>query len=218
MIQLDNVSLSLTGTEGPVHILHDINLSVQQGETVAVTGMSGSGKTSLLMLLAGLEAPSKGTVKVCGENLGKKSEDALAKLRAHNIGIVFQAFHLMPTMTALENVAIPLELLGQKTARKRAAETLDLLGLSHRHGHYPSQLSGGEQQRVAIARAFIARPKLLLADEPTGNLDQNTGEQVMNILFDLHASFGTTMVLVTHEQKLAERCQRVVRMSDGRIV
>ncbi len=218
MIKLTQTSLSLSGAQGPVSILNSINLEVKEGETVALTGASGSGKTSLLMLIAGLEAPTEGQILVNGEDLSKKSEDQLARFRANHIGIVFQAFHLMPTMTALENVCLPLELSGQPHIRDRAAKALTSLGLGSRMQHYPAQLSGGEQQRVAIARAFVMGPKLLLADEPTGNLDNATGSQVVDLLFDLHKEHGTTMVLVTHEEKLAARCQRTIRLSDGRII
>jgi putative ABC transport system ATP-binding protein len=218
MIYLHETSLSLPGAEGVVNILSNINLSIDAGQTVAITGASGSGKTSLLMLIGGLESPTSGKITVCGEDLEGKSEDDLARFRAANIGIIFQSFHLMPTMTALENVALPLELAGQPSPRKQAAETLQSLGLGERMGHYPAQLSGGEQQRVAIARAFVTRPKLLLADEPTGNLDQATGTQVMDLLFDLHKQHGTTLVLVTHEDRLAERCKRVIRLRDGKVV
>ena len=217
IIQLQNISLSLPSISGQVPILNDVSLEIGQGEAVAVTGASGSGKTSLLMLVAGLEAPTQGQITVCGESIARMREDAIARFRARNIGIVFQSFHLMPTMTALENVSLPLELLGVAHARQKAADTLSSLGLGHRLTHYPAQLSGGEQQRVAIARAFAPEPKLLLADEPTGNLDHATGTQVMDLLFEQHRKHGTTMVLVTHEQRLAERCQRTITMYDGRI-
>lgn len=217
IIQLQNVGLALPSISGQVPILNDVNLEIGQGEAVAVTGASGSGKTSLLMLVAGLESPTQGQITVCGESIARMREDAIARFRARNIGIVFQSFHLMPTMTALENVCLPLELLGVAHARQKAADTLSSLGLGHRLTHYPAQLSGGEQQRVAIARAFAPEPKLLLADEPTGNLDHATGAQVMDLLFEQHRKNNTTLVLVTHEQRLAERCQRIITMHDGRI-
>jgi putative ABC transport system ATP-binding protein len=198
------------------HILRGIDLRIGQGESVGLVGPSGSGKTSLLMVLAGLERASAGSVHLAGHDLRALSEDALARLRRDMVGIVFQSFHLIPTMTALENVGIPLELAGREDSRARAEAALRAVGLGHRLTHLPSQLSGGEQQRVAVARAFVARPRLVLADEPTGNLDAATGKLVMDLLFDLQAG-GTTLLLVTHDAALAGRCQRLVRMRDGRI-
>jgi putative ABC transport system ATP-binding protein len=217
LIAVRGLRLTLSSAAGPVNILRGIDLDVGAGEAVGIVGPSGSGKTSLLMVLAGLERASAGQVRVAGQELTAVDEDALARLRRQAIGIVFQAFHLIPTMTALENVAVPLELAGRADAGARASETLRAVGLGHRLGHLPGQLSGGEQQRVALARAFAPGPRLLLADEPTGNLDQATGEAVMNLLFDLRARTGTTLLLITHDAALAARCGRQVRIADGRI-
>ena len=217
-IRLERVELTLTSAAGAVAILRGIDLTVGQGETVGVLGPSGSGKTSLLLVVAGLETPTAGTVTCAGEVISALDEDALALFRRRHVGIVFQDFHLVPTMTAIENVAIPLEFAGARDAFDRAREQLKSVGLGHRLGHYPGQLSGGEQQRVALARAFVTEPSILLADEPTGNLDQATGEAVMEVLFDLHARRNTTLVLVTHEPRLAERCGRRLHLADGRIV
>jgi len=217
IIDLDNVHLMLESTAGSVNILRGITLQVGAGETVSVMGPSGSGKTSLLMVIAGLERQTSGRIAVAGADLAGLDEDGLARLRRDAIGIVFQNFHLVPTMTALENVAIPLELAGTRDAFARAAECLDSVGLAHRLTHYPGQLSGGEQQRVALARAFAPRPKVILADEPTGNLDGTTGEHVIDLLFALSAQHGTTLLLVTHNPALARRCEREIRLVDGRI-
>jgi putative ABC transport system ATP-binding protein len=218
LVMLDDVHLTLGSTAGPVNILRGVSLAIACGETVSIIGPSGSGKSTLLMVLGGLERPSAGSVQIDGADLAALSEDALARFRRERIGIVFQSFHLIPTMTALENVAIPLELGGQTDAFGAAAEALAAVGLAHRLTHYPGQLSGGEQQRVAIARAFIARPRLLLADEPTGNLDGATGHLVIDCLFEHQARFGTTLLLITHDPAIAERCERQVRLLDGRIV
>jgi putative ABC transport system ATP-binding protein len=218
LVLLDDVHLTLGSAAGPVNILRGISLGVEAGETVSIVGPSGSGKSTLLMVLGGLERPSSGLVRVDGIDLGGLDEDALARLRRARIGIVFQSFHLLPTMTALENVAIPLELGGRRDAFAAAAEALATVGLGHRLTHYPGQLSGGEQQRVAIARAFIAGPKVLLADEPTGNLDGATGRLIVDCLFEQHARHGTTLLLITHDRAIAERCERQVRLMDGRIV
>ncbi|MBP0444855.1 ABC transporter ATP-binding protein [Roseomonas sp. SSH11] len=218
LIDARALSFRVVGAGGEVNILRGVDLSVQPGEAVGIVGPSGSGKTSLLMLLAGLERPTGGTLHVAGEDMAVLDEDALARFRRDNLGIVFQAFHLVPTMTALENVAIPLEFAGRPDAFDRAAEALRSVGLGHRLSHYPGQLSGGEQQRVALARAFVAEPALLLADEPTGNLDRATGEMVMDLLFGLRERFSTTLVLITHDPSLAARCERQVRVEDGRIV
>ena len=218
MIELTGVELTLPSLAGPVAILRGIDLSVGAGESVALLGPSGSGKTSLLMVLAGLEQASGGRVRVAGVDYAGRSEDALATLRRDAIGIVFQDFHLVPTMTAQENVAVPLELAGRRDAFARAAEALDSVGLGHRLTHYPGQLSGGEQQRTALARAIVARPRLLLADEPTGNLDGATGEQVIELLFRLAREGGQTLLLITHDPELAARCARRLHMADGRIV
>jgi putative ABC transport system ATP-binding protein len=218
MIELSGVTLTLPSLAGPVEILRGIDLAVGAGESVALLGPSGSGKTSLLMVVAGLERATGGRLAVAGVDLAGKSEDALARLRRDAIGIVFQDFHLVPTMTALENVAVPLELAGRRDAFERAAAALEAVGLGHRLEHYPGQLSGGEQQRTALARALVVRPKLLLADEPTGNLDGATGEQVIELLFALAAEAGSTLLLITHDPALARRCRRQLRMADGRIV
>ncbi|MBX9635087.1 MAG: ATP-binding cassette domain-containing protein, partial [Magnetospirillum sp.] len=208
LIDLRGVTLNLASLAGEVNVLRGIDLCVGAGETVGIVGPSGSGKSTLLMVMAGLECATTGHVEVAGQDLSRLTEDGLARFRRSRIGIVFQAFHLVPTMTALENVAVPLELAGAKDAFARAELELQAVGLSHRLDHYPGQLSGGEQQRVALARAFVARPHLLLADEPTGNLDQATGRVIVDLLFKLHARHGTTLILVTHDTALAERCRR----------
>ncbi len=218
LIEAAGLTFTVRAASGPVNILRGVDLTVTAGEAVGLVGPSGSGKTSLLMLLAGLERPTGGALRIAGHDLAAMDEDALARFRREHIGIVFQAFHLIPTMTALENVAVPLEFAGRGDAFDRAAEALRSVGLAHRLEHYPGQLSGGEQQRVALARAVVAAPRLLLADEPTGNLDRATGAQVMELLFDLRARLGTTLLLVTHDAALAARCERQVRMEDGRIV
>lgn len=214
-ISLEDICLSLKSEAGEVKILKDVDFTVKQGETVSITGPSGAGKTSLLMLLGGLEKPSSGTITIAGEELSGMGEDALTGFRQKNIGIVFQSFHLIPTMTALENVAVPLEFAHDPAAFQKAEAALEKVGLQHRLTHYPSQLSGGEQQRVALARAFVMEPALLLADEPTGNLDQKTGHKVIELLFDLATSRGTTLILVTHDPELAARCDRIVTIADG---
>jgi putative ABC transport system ATP-binding protein len=210
--------LSLASRAGPVDILRGVSLSVPAGEAVAIVGPSGSGKTSLLMVLAGLERATSGRIVIAGRDFSALDEDQLALARGSSMGIVFQSFHLVPTMTALENVALPLEFQDQPDAVVRATELLDEVGLAHRLQHFPAQLSGGEQQRVALARALVTRPRVLLADEPTGNLDGATGTHVMDLLFAAQARRATTLILVTHDQKLASRCSRIVRMSDGHIV
>ena len=214
---LKDASLSLDGNAGRVDILHDISLDVNRGESLALIGPSGSGKSSLLMLLGGLERASRGTVNALGRDLGQMDEDALARFRRAHMGVVFQSFHLIPTMTALENVATPLELAGDPDAFDKAGAELASVGLDHRADHYPSQLSGGEQQRVALARAAAPRPDILLADEPTGNLDGANGAAIMDLLFSLQDRHGATLVLVTHSRTLANRCDRVVRLTDGRL-
>ena len=218
VILLEQVELHLASTEGQVNILQGLDLRVEAGEAVGLVGPSGSGKSSTLMIIAGLEQATGGSVNVAGHALNGMSEDALALFRRRHVGIVFQAFHLVPTMTALENVAVPLELAGHRDAFDGARAGLDAVGLDHRLSHYPSQLSGGEQQRVALARAFVAQPTLLLADEPTGNLDSETGRQVIDVLFDLQKRHGSTLLLITHDEAVAARCHRVLRMQDGRIV
>ena len=215
MISLSDVRLTLQSQAGGVNILRGVDFAAAAGEVAAVMGPSGAGKTTLLMLMAGLLAPTSGTVTVAGQDLTTMGEDGLARFRRDNVGIVFQAFHLVPAMTALENVALPLEFAGRADAFDRAAEALDAVGLAGRRGHFPAELSGGEQQRVALARALAPRPRLLLADEPTGNLDGETGQMVMELLFSL--SGGMTLILVTHDAGLAERCGRVVHIRDGRV-
>lgn len=216
-IDLAGVNLSLGQGAARVHILKDINLHIGTGEAIGLIGPSGSGKSTLLMVMAGLERADSGSVTVAGENLTRLDEDALARFRGRKVGIVFQSFHLIPTMTALENVAVPLELAGAADAQERAREELAAVGLSERLDHYPAQLSGGEQQRVAVARALAPNPAIVVADEPTGNLDEDTGKQIVNLLFEGHARRGTTLVLVTHDAALARRCGRVVRLRSGHI-
>jgi putative ABC transport system ATP-binding protein len=216
-IALAGVNLSLGRGAARVHILKDVDLHIAAGEAIGLIGPSGSGKSTLLMIMAGLERPDTGTVVVAGEDLGALGEDALARFRGRNVGIVFQSFHLIPTMTALENVAVPLELAGADDAAARAARELAAVGLADRGKHYPAELSGGEQQRVALARALAPNPAILIADEPTGNLDEKTGAEIVDLMFAGHAQRGTTLVLVTHDPALAERCDRVVRMRSGRI-
>ncbi len=213
-----DLRLTVPSAAGPVNILAGIDLEVQPGEAVGIVGPSGSGKTSLLMVLAGLEQATGGRVAVAGQELTGLDEDALARFRRRTVGIVFQAFHLIPAMTALENVSVPLELAGERDAAARARASLESVGLGHRLTHLPGQLSGGEQQRVALARAFAPRPRLLLADEPTGNLDHATGTAVMDLLFGMREAHGTTLLLITHDPALANRCDRRVRIADGRVL
>lgn len=215
VLSLKNAALSLDGNAGRVDILHAITLDIARGETVGLVGPSGSGKSSLLMIMGGLERATGGSIHALGKDLTAMNEDALARFRRGHMGVVFQSFHLIPTMTALENVATPLELAGARDAFDRAAAELEAVGLGHRSGHYPSQMSGGEQQRVALARASVTRPEILLADEPTGNLDGANGSAIMDLLFDLRDRHGATLVLVTHAPELAERCDRVIRLADG---
>jgi putative ABC transport system ATP-binding protein len=213
-----NVTLTLGEKDARVEILRGIDLSVGSGETVALLGPSGSGKSSLMAVLAGLERASGGNIEIAGADFGKLDEDGLALARRGRIGIILQAFHLLPTMTALENVAVPLELAGMDAPFERAREELALVGLAERTGHYPAQLSGGEQQRVAIARALAPRPQILFADEPTGNLDARTGTAIMDLLFSRQADTGATLFIITHDPSLAARCKRIVEMQDGRII
>ena len=217
ILSLKDATLALDSNAGRIEILHGISLDVAAGETLALVGPSGSGKSSLLMLMGGLERATSGQIMALDHDLSAMDEDALARFRRENMGVVFQNFHLIPTMTALENVATPLELAGRSDAQERARAELEAVGLAHRADHYPSQMSGGEQQRVALARACAPSPRLLLADEPTGNLDQATGETIMDLLFDLHAKRDTTLIMVTHSNSLAARCERVVRLRDGRL-
>jgi putative ABC transport system ATP-binding protein len=218
VIKTENLSKQVTSPEGPLTIVCDVNLEVSAGETIAIVGASGAGKSTLLALLAGLDAPSSGRVWLAGSDLTTLDEDGRAALRAARVGFVFQAFHLVPALTALENVMLPLELAGGANARAEALEQLRRVGLAERVGHYPRQLSGGEQQRVALARACVTRPAVLFADEPTGNLDTATGERIGELLFAMNADSKTTVVLVTHDRQLAKRCNRIVTMECGRIV
>jgi putative ABC transport system ATP-binding protein len=213
-----NVTLTLGSNDAPVEILKGIDLDIRRGESLAILGASGSGKSSMMALLTGLEQASGGTIELAGQNINGMDEDALAQMRRGRVGIILQAFHLLPTMTALENVMVPLELDSGSDIRSKAGDALEKVGLGHRVGHYPTQLSGGEQQRVAIARAIVSSPDILFADEPTGNLDQETGEAIIDILFERHLSSGTTLVIITHDAALARRCQRVITMRDGQIV
>ena len=218
VIMLDEARLALSSAEGMVEILRGISLSIEAGETVGVLGPSGAGKTSLLMIMAGLESLTGGTISLAENDITTMGEDALAALRRDQVGIVFQAFRLIPSMTALQNVAVPMELAGRRDADEMAATALEAVGLGHRKTHLPDQMSGGEQQRVAIARAIATRPRILLADEPTGNLDSGTSEKVIATLFEATKSAGAALVLVTHDADLAERCERVLTIEDGRIV
>jgi putative ABC transport system ATP-binding protein len=216
-VAMRGVDLSLGRGAARVHILRDVSLTIGKGEAAGIVGPSGSGKSTLLMIMAGLERPEKGEVEIDGVKLDEMNEDGLARFRGRRIGIVFQSFHLIPTMTALENVAAPLELAGARDARERAKEELAEVGLAARLSHYPAQLSGGEQQRVALARAMAPRPSLLIADEPTGNLDETMGRAIIELIFELKARRGATLALVTHDSALASRCDRVIRMRSGRI-
>jgi putative ABC transport system ATP-binding protein len=215
---LKDITLTLPSRAGNVEILRGVDLSVNAGEAIGIVGPSGSGKTSLLMLIAGLERATSGSLEVAGTSLKDKNEDALAAFRRDSIGIIFQSFHLIPTMTALENVSVPLEFRGVANAMQLAEEKLKRVGLGHRMSHYPGQLSGGEQQRVAIARALASGARILLADEPTGNLDQETGEQIIKLLFELKEQEGASLLLITHDRALAKRCDRIAEVRDGKII
>jgi putative ABC transport system ATP-binding protein len=217
VLKAENLSKQVSSPEGALTIVSDVDLDIGAGESVAIAGASGAGKSTLLALLAGLDLPTSGKVWLAGTDLTQLDEDGRARLRAQRVGFVFQAFHLVPALTALENVMLPLELAGRSDARRTARETLDRVGLRDRTGHYPRQLSGGEQQRVAIARAFVTQPAVLFADEPTGNLDTATGARIGQLLFDLNTNSHTTLVLVTHDRELASRCERVLRMDAGRL-
>jgi putative ABC transport system ATP-binding protein len=217
LISLSNVHLTLPSKAGPVNILRGVDFAAKAGEAIGIVGPSGSGKTSLLMVIAGLEPVTSGDITVAGLSLQGKSEEALSELRRGAVSIVFQSFHLIPTLTAIENVALPLEFKGDADAQMRAKSCLETVGLGHRLTHYPGQLSGGEQQRVAIARAIASGAKVLLADEPTGNLDQDTGNAIMDLLFRLRDEQQATLLLVTHDPKLAERCDRIVEVRDGKL-
>ncbi|TXR35387.1 ABC transporter ATP-binding protein [Ectopseudomonas mendocina] len=213
-----NLSKVVNSAEGALTILHDLDLELNKGDSLAIVGASGSGKSTLLGLLAGLDLPSGGAVLLAGNNLSELDEDQRARLRAEHVGFVFQSFQLLDSLTALENVMLPLELEGHADARQRARALLERVGLGQRLTHYPRQLSGGEQQRVAIARAFAAEPDVLFADEPTGNLDSHTGERITELLFQLNQERGTTLVLVTHDERLAHRCQRLIRLEAGHLI
>jgi putative ABC transport system ATP-binding protein len=212
-----NLGKQVSSPEGSLTILEDINLGIRSGEAVALVGPSGAGKTTLLALLAGLDHPTSGGVRLCGEDLGTLDEDGRALVRGKHVGFVFQSFHLVPSLTALENVMLPLELAGNTNAAERARTALESIGLGERTGHYPRQLSGGEKQRVAIARAFVTNPSVLFADEPTGNLDTASGDRISQLLFDMNREFGTTLVLVTHDKTLAARCDRIIELEAGRL-
>jgi putative ABC transport system ATP-binding protein len=218
VLEAVRVGKQVSSPEGTLAILSDVSLAIGRGESVAIMGASGAGKSTLLALLAGLDEPTAGAVRLAGSDLTALDEDGRAAVRARHVGFVFQSFHLLPSLTALENVMLPLELAQRGDARKDALEVLDRVGLAGRVGHYPRQLSGGEQQRVAIARAFVTRPAVLFADEPTGNLDAATGERIMELLFGLNAASGATLVLVTHDSALAARCNRVIQLDAGRVV
>ena len=218
IISLQNVSLTLKGNAGNVNIIKNISLNIDQGESIGLIGPSGSGKSSLLMLAGGLERASSGEIEILGQLITEMSEDKLSKLRRNNVGVVFQSFHLIPTLTALENVATPLEISFSKNPNKHAIMALDRVGLSHRAGHYPSQLSGGEQQRVALARAYVSNPKILLADEPTGNLDEENTKAIVDLLFEIKNENDTTLFLVTHSRELAKKCDRIIKIRDGKLL
>ncbi len=218
MIEIDNLTMSFPIANGQLDVLRGVDLALRDGETAAIVGPSGSGKTTLLLLLAGLEQPHSGAIRIDGVALDTLDADGLADLRRDRLGIVFQSFHLVPSLTALGNVALPLEIAGADDAEARAAAMLERVGLGERGEHFPMQLSGGEQQRVAIARALVHAPPVLLADEPTGNLDLETGARIIELLFGLHAESGSTLVLVTHDEAIASRCQRVLRLHEGRLV
>jgi putative ABC transport system ATP-binding protein len=215
VLSAEKLTKQVSSPEGPLTIVRDINFSIEARATVAIVGPSGAGKSTLLALLAGLDVPSSGRVLLAGQDLSSLDEDGRAKLRAARVGFVFQAFHLVPSLTALENVMLPLELAGREDARRRASDMLGRVGLAQRLGHYPKQLSGGEQQRVALARASVGEPTVLFADEPTGNLDSATGARIIDLCFELNAHASTTLVLVTHDRALADRCERVLSMDAG---
>ena len=218
MIELKHITKTVRSGADDLTILADVSLEIPDGQFVAITGASGSGKSTLLGLLAGLDAPSSGEILIDGENITEMSEDGLAQLRSDKLGFIFQSFHLIPSLTAFENILIPLEIRGDKTAKERAAQLLEEVDLTNRGHHYPNELSGGEQQRVAIARAFANNPKILLADEPTGNLDSRNGNHIFELMTALHDNKKTTLILVTHDQDLAEKAQRQIRLRDGKII
>jgi len=218
IIQVRNLHKNVLSGTTQLNILKDINLEIQPKESVAVVGVSGSGKTTLLSMISGLDTPSEGEVRIVGQNITELDEDGRAKLRGEYISIVFQTFQLLPNLNALENVMLPLEIMRRSNAAQKAKACLEQVGLGERAHHYPKQLSGGEQQRVAIARAFVVQPKILFADEPTGNLDQQTGSQVINLLFDLNKQHNTTLVVVTHDEELAKHCDRLITLDNGQII
>jgi putative ABC transport system ATP-binding protein len=218
VLAAEGLGKQVSSPEGTLAILSDVSLSIRRGESVAIIGASGAGKSTLLALLAGLDEPTSGRALLAGKDLTRLDEDGRAAVRANHVGFVFQSFHLVPSLTAIENVMLPLELARRPDAREAAREVLGRVGLAERVGHYPRQLSGGEQQRVAIARAFVRQPDVLFADEPTGNLDAATGEKIMDLLFGLNRATRTTLVLVTHDRQLAERCDRIIRLEAGRVV
>ena len=218
IISLQNVSLTLKGNAGNVNIIKNVSLNIEQGESIGLIGPSGSGKSSLLMLAGGLERASSGEIEILGQVITEMSEDRLSMLRRNKVGVVFQSFHLIPTLTALENVATPLEISFSKNPNKHAIMALDRVGLSHRADHYPSQLSGGEQQRVALARAYVSNPKILLADEPTGNLDEENTKAIVDLLFEIKNENDTTLILVTHSRELTKKCDRIIKIRDGKLL
>lgn len=218
MIEIKNVTKTVRSGADDLTILAEVSLEIPDGQFVAITGASGSGKSTLLGLLAGLDAPSSGEILIDGENITVMSEDSLARLRSDKLGFIFQSFHLIPSLTAFENILIPLEIRGEKNGKERATQLLEEVGLTNRGHHYPNELSGGEQQRVAIARAFANNPKILLADEPTGNLDSRNGQHIFELMTALHGNKKTTLVLVTHDQELADRAERQIRLRDGKVV
>lgn len=218
VVAASNLGKTVATADGPLTILSQISFRINQGDSLAITGASGSGKSTLLGLMAGLDSPSEGEVQLCGESLGELDEDGRARVRGSNVGFVFQSFQLLPNLNALENVMLPLEVMGVDAAETRARELLERVGLTDRLKHYPRQLSGGEQQRVALARAFVSEPRVLFADEPTGNLDTHTGARIIDLLFELNRENRTTLILVTHDQQLAERCQRQMQLAAGKQV
>ena len=218
IIRIKDLSFNLKSAAGNVNILKKINLSISKGQSISLVGPSGAGKTSMIMLIAGLEKVSSGSISILGKEISSLSEDELAAFRLDNIGIVFQNYYLIPTMTAIQNVSLPLELKGEQNWKQKALDALSIVGLKERAEHFPSQLSGGEQQRVAIARAFVTNPKIILADEPTGNLDSENGKKVMDLLFSMNTKYKTTLILITHDQKVAKRCKKHIHILDGKLV
>lgn len=218
IIRIKDLSFNLKSAAGNVNILKKINLSILKGQTISLVGPSGAGKTSMIMLIAGLERVTSGSINILGQEISSLTEDQLAAFRLENVGIVFQNYYLIPTMTAIQNVSLALELNGDRNWKRKALEALEVVGLKNRAEHFPSQLSGGEQQRVAIARAFVTKPKIILADEPTGNLDSENGKRIMDLLFDMNKKYKTTLILITHDQKIAKRCKKHIHILDGKLV